>query len=50
MALMRALLLLSVIGVIILEEQEEGTTKTRPNILFIMSDDHANKAISCYSD
>ncbi|MCK4747454.1 MAG: sulfatase-like hydrolase/transferase, partial [Bacteroidales bacterium] len=29
---------------------EKATEKTPPNIIFIMSDDHAYQAISAYSD
>ncbi|WP_235294200.1 sulfatase family protein [Portibacter lacus] len=32
------------------EESKEEKTPTRPNILFIMSDDHAYQAISAYDD
>ncbi|MEM8969878.1 MAG: sulfatase-like hydrolase/transferase, partial [Bacteroidota bacterium] len=32
------------------EVQQEEETAQRPNILFIMSDDHAYQAISAYSD
>ncbi len=32
------------------EKEKEKETKKRPNILFIMSDDHAYQAISAYSD
>ncbi len=32
------------------EKETDSPVKTRPNILFIMSDDHAYQAISAYSD
>ena len=32
------------------QKKQETTGKERPNILFIMSDDHAYQAISAYSD
>ena len=28
----------------------DNTLPARPNILFVMSDDHAKQAISCYGD
>lgn len=43
-----ALALLLVLGVTHGAEPQPGTTRDRPNIVFIMSDDHAAHAISAY--
>ncbi|WP_322931486.1 sulfatase [Arenibacter sp. GZD-96] len=48
---MRFLLVLTVLVAVSCKDHEPApTTKERPNILFIMSDDHAYQALSAYSD
>jgi len=44
------ILLLAIIFGTACQETEQKVTKKRPNILFIMSDDHAYQAISAYSN
>ena len=45
-----SLLLMALVILSACEQKVEKETKIRPNILFIMSDDHAYQAISAYSD
>ena len=50
---MRILFKISAISLIVLigcdRPQKQGKTQSRPNIIFIMSDDHAQRAISAYT-
>ena len=44
----RVVMLLAVVACVHFGRAEDQTTATQPNILYIMSDDHAAHAISCY--